>query len=164
MSQPAPAITNNSFYYQHPKMRFDINARNPTSNIAILNESESTESINRKQKIRQIINETLLEHKDNDWDGYGANPVNIKSLDYADKFLRSLSIEVPLPSLGCEPSGRVGIEWVIDKMRLSVGFNYDGTISYAGINREGKIFSGKELSELQARIKNFVKINATSIN
>ena len=168
MAQRAIMIDHKALSYivTTPKARFDINPRLPVSSVTVLvySKQNTAEFLARSNKISNLINEIELDHKEKDWDGYGANPVNIKSLNYAGEFLRRLEMAVPLPSGGCEPSGRVGIEWVTDKMRLSVAFNDDGSITYAGVNKEGKIFSGKNPLELDNRIKQFVTNNATTIS
>lgn len=83
--------------------------------------------------------------------------INRNSLKHAEDFLRNLELQVPLPFVGCEPSGRVGIEWIGEKMRVSVGFNDDGSITYAGINKEGRVFNGRDKKGLGERIADFMK-------
>jgi len=124
----------------------------------------SLKALNRSREIENLINNIKVEHKKVNWDGYGANSVNMDSLNYAHEFLKKLKLEVPLPLGGCEPSGRVGIEWVTDRMRLTIGFNPDGSITYAGINQEGRIFSGRNEEDLDERIKYFLINNATSVS
>ncbi|GEM_PF-4618629 len=124
--------------------------------IKIRKEAIKREAIKREDEISKLINALQIEHEYEDWDGYGANPINRHSLKYAEAFLRNLELPVPLPFIGCEPSGRVGVEWIGEKMRLSVGFNDDGGIIYAGINAEERVFNGRNKNELDKRIADFM--------
>ncbi len=159
--------------YRQNEIRFDIRGRSANCSTEPMtlentrgdrnqNFQPPLETLERISEISTRINNVRLEHKQENWDGYGASPVNIDSLNSADKFLRSLATNVPLPLTGCEPSGRVGVEWITDKMRLTVAFNPDGTISYAGINPQGRIFNGRDKEGLETRIKNFAPASDAS--
>jgi len=178
MSQPERIMTDHKPFRRgdgwKTGIRFDRESRSINKHKSViqtkkvidfrLNQSESLEYLERLFDIGNLINAVRIEHKQKNWDGYGAKPVNADSLNYADKFLRNLEASIPLPFVGGEPSGRVGIEWATDKTRFTVAFNPDGSITYAGINHEGRVFSGQNRKDLDDRIKNFeLMSDATSL-
>jgi len=59
-----------------------------------------------------------------DWDGYGAEPLNPSALMLAQDIIRSLPDDVPMPSFSVEPDGCVSMDWIPSKVRtftLSAG-------------------------------------------
>src|ERR1700679_3821539 len=54
------------------------------------------------------------------WNGEGAKKVSILSLRLVKELLRTAPAWVPLPEIGGDPDGAVGMDWFHDKDRLSV--------------------------------------------
>jgi hypothetical protein len=68
------------------------------------------------------------------WDGYGANPISEDTYLLAKRFLRSLPLGVPTPSIGAEPDGCITVEWRPARRRtLSVSVSPDGDLYYAAL-------------------------------
>lgn len=68
------------------------------------------------------------------WDGYGAKPVSIDSVNEAREFISRLPSIFPMPEIVAEPSGEIGLEWYKDKNKLfALSFNGRKIIAYAGI-------------------------------
>lgn len=59
-----------------------------------------------------------------DWDGYGAEAVNLEALYRAERLLRSLPEGFPLPEFSVEPDGAISFDWLPTRTRnfsLSIG-------------------------------------------
>lgn len=59
-----------------------------------------------------------------DWDGYGAEALDIRALRLAQEIIRSLPDEVKMPSFSVEPDGCVSLDWMPSRGRtftLSAG-------------------------------------------
>lgn len=68
------------------------------------------------------------------WDGYGAIPLDPRTVQVAVEIIRSLPDDLPLPSFSIEPDGSVSMDWMPCRNRtftLSVGKS--GRIPYAWI-------------------------------
>lgn len=63
-------------------------------------------------------NEILAECNHRGWDGYDAEPITVKSCEYAMSFIKELPSDVKIPELIPEPSGELGLEWSRDKKSL----------------------------------------------
>lgn len=88
----------------------------------------------------QSLQEIYKECSDENWDGYGANPVSEDSIAEALAFIRLLPSLFPIPQILAEPSGEIGLEWYKDKkMIFAISFNGKGMITYAGIFGSNKI-------------------------
>lgn len=68
------------------------------------------------------------------WDGYDGLPVLPETYGYARRFLDSLRLESPAPSVGAEPDGHLTLEWYSARRKtLSVSIAPDGNLHYAAI-------------------------------
>ncbi len=47
-----------------------------------------------------------------DWDGYGAEAMDIRALRLAQEIVRSLPDDLPMPSFSIEPDGCVSLDWM----------------------------------------------------
>ncbi|HLA37129.1 MAG TPA: hypothetical protein VJZ02_01540 [Candidatus Brocadiales bacterium] len=80
------------------------------------------------------------------WDGYNALPISYEAYRKAEKLLTLLPISLPMPEIGPEPTGEIGLEWYTEKQfvfAISVGGN--NIITYAGIFGEGNTTHGTEV-------------------
>ena len=70
-----------------------------------------------------------------DWDGYGAEPVNVASVRHAALLLREVLLIVPkIPRVTIDPDGEVAFEWRRSRHRLfSVSVGPHGELTYAGL-------------------------------
>lgn len=72
--------------------------------------------------------------RNGNWDGYDAEPVSDESYWHAYRFLESLPLGTPAPSIGAEPDGDVTLEWYRSPRRtLSVSISSEGDIHYAAL-------------------------------
>ena len=66
------------------------------------------------------------------WDGYGAEPISGAAFGFAYRFLNTLPLGTPAPSIGAEPDGHITLEWYKSPRRvLSVSVSPDGELHYA---------------------------------
>lgn len=80
------------------------------------------------------IIETYIDCSLENWDGYGADPVSIDSVNEAREFISLLPLFFPKPEVVAEPSGEIGLEWYNEKNKIFVlSFNGRKMIAYAGI-------------------------------
>ena len=71
---------------------------------------------------------------DENWDGYGASPIDYLSVDYATSFICHLSSEIPSPEISVDNDGEIAIEWDYGPRKIfSVRIGRDGTLHYAGL-------------------------------
>lgn len=75
------------------------------------------------------------ECSENNWDGYGALPVERRALELAAEIIRSIPDGLPMPEFAIEPDGSVSMDWMPTPRRtftLSVGKN--ARIPYAWVD------------------------------
>lgn len=78
--------------------------------------------------------ETYSDCSSENWDGYGAKPVSIDSVNEAREFISLTPSFFPKPEVVAEPSGEIGLEWYKGKDNIfAVSFDGKKTITYAGI-------------------------------
>ncbi len=76
--------------------------------------------------------EFVKDHSERDWDGYGAEPLNLKSYEWACSFIDAWPGDVPLPELCCDPDGEVSLDWPMRiNTCLSASMSDKGVLAYA---------------------------------
>jgi len=106
----------------------------------ILNRLERTESIGRYSLLEQTINELeemFISCSQENWDGYGANPISDSTFLEAISIIKMLNatfLHFPMPEITPEPDGDIAFEWSDNYGRKFV-FSIDDnqTLTYAGI-------------------------------
>lgn len=64
------------------------------------------------------------DHAKADWDGYGAKPVSLESLVLAERLIRSMPHDLPVPEFSVDPDGDISFDWIAGRQKiysLSVG-------------------------------------------
>ena len=75
------------------------------------------------------------------WDGFGAAPVNQETLRQAANFLDVLPLGTPAPEVGAEPDGHLTFEWYNSPRRtLSISVSPEGELHYAALLGARKIY------------------------
>ena len=80
------------------------------------------------------IDTVCSEASENDWDGYGGEPVSQLTREVAVDFLISLPLSYPTPEVSADPDGEISFEWWIEpgySFLISIG--EWKRISYAGL-------------------------------
>jgi hypothetical protein len=69
-----------------------------------------------------------------DWDGYGAVPVNEKTLRLTEAIVEKLPLRFALPDVGAEPDGHLTLEWRSSPDRLiSISMDPNLRLHYAAV-------------------------------
>jgi len=86
---------------------------------------------------------SLVDDRSNeDWDGYGAEPVSEDAFRQAYFFIEDLDDDVEMPTLGAEPDGHITMEWYRAPDRLvSVSIGPGGELTFAALDG-GHPYSG----------------------
>lgn len=58
-----------------------------------------------KSELKEELKELIPEYSIRDWGGYGAEPINMKSYDWALKAIDVLPDDIPKPEVGIDPNG-----------------------------------------------------------
>ena len=86
------------------------------------------------QELEMGLLKVFLECSVKDWDGYGAQPINIETLNEALVFLNMIPRNIPSPEIVPEPAGEIGFEWNFGKDNIfAASVNGTGIVAYAGI-------------------------------
>ena len=84
--------------------------------------------------LRDELLDLFLEHRTDDWDGYGAKAATEEALAAAFTFLNMLPTTIPRPELSVEPDGSIVFEWYQRPGRVfSVTVEKDEQLSYSGL-------------------------------
>lgn len=82
------------------------------------------------QELREIFSECSTEN----WDGYGALPINEQAVLEAERFIAIMPLFMPDPEIAPEPSGDIGFQWSFGENRiLAVSFEGRNIVTYAAI-------------------------------
>lgn len=105
--------------------RFDVIFGEMYGNIATENSPIKT-----LEALKKKVNQCLVEN----WDYYGAAPVNPLSYFYARRFLESLPPRLIQPDVGVDPDGEISFEWSLGPRQIfSISVSPNGDLSYAGL-------------------------------
>ena len=75
------------------------------------------------------------------WDGYGAEAISLEAYRLAQRFIHSLPVGIPRPSLSADPDGCVTFEWQVSPRRLVVvSVHPDYRIDYAALFGSAKSY------------------------
>lgn len=81
------------------------------------------------------------------WDGYDAVPVSQEAYLNAFRFIESIPLEFPVPTVSAEPDGHVTFEWHVSPRRtLSVSVSPEGEIHYAALMGSTKTYGTEPFS------------------
>lgn len=87
-----------------------------------------------KENAFASLDEVYTECSIQNWDGYGAQPVKEEAYLEARKILDLLPSNVPLPEVGSEPNGDIGLEWSRSRRSVFViSVSGHNVMTYAGL-------------------------------
>lgn len=120
------------------------------SNTAISSEAESAkkavakllESKERSQSLFgkkalaiSALREMASECADEDWDGYGAEAIDLLSVWNAEEFIRALPDNLPMPEVSAEPDGSISLDWTRSRNQIfSVRVGASNRLAYAWLD------------------------------
>ena len=101
---------------------------------------ERSEALFGKKKATiSAIWAVFIDHRADDWDGYGAEPVRLAAAELAERFVRSLPDNVPLPEPGAEPDGSLSFDWSRSRFKmLSMSMAAGTGVAYAWIHGDDR--------------------------
>jgi hypothetical protein len=99
--------------------------------------------INANESLQELYN-LLEECSTENWDGYGARPVDPDSFNEAERFIRALPTTVSEPEVAVDPDGEISLEWYFEPRKVfSVSIGKRNEIKYAGLYGLNKTY-GRE--------------------
>jgi hypothetical protein len=82
----------------------------------------------------KTIGEAIINNSEENWDGYGAQPVDAAASHNAICFSRLLPINIPVPEIYVDPAGEITFEWYLAPRRVfSVTARRNKELAYAGL-------------------------------
>jgi hypothetical protein len=97
-----------------------------------------------KDSLFQELDEVFEECSVDNWDGYDAKPINVKSQIEAIRFARNLPTTIPTPEIAADPDGEISFEWYEGPRRvLTVSIGSHNKATYAGLFGLNKV-NGEE--------------------
>lgn len=100
--------------------------------------------INIAHESLQELSNLLEECATENWDGYGALPIDLNSFNEAERFVRALPRTVPEPEVAVDPDGEISLEWYLKPRKVfSVSIGKRNEITYAGLYGPNKTY-GRE--------------------
>jgi hypothetical protein len=85
-----------------------------------------------RERLLGDLDSLCLEASRQDWDGYGAEPLNRDAYGFAKAFIKALPTTSPLPELSADPDGEVSLDWSFGKRRaLTVSVGSTGRCTFA---------------------------------
>ncbi len=92
------------------------------------------------QELYDVWEECVSEN----WDGYGAQPVDLNSFNEAERFIRALPTTVREPEIAVDPDGEISLEWYLEPRKVfSISIGKRNEITYAGLYGPNKTY-GRE--------------------
>jgi len=87
------------------------------------------------------LEEVASEAASPNWDGYGAQAVDPRTVQEAKRLLDALPTTTPVPEVSADPDGEVAISWNLDSSWVfSVSVGPSGRLSYAGLFGTSKAY------------------------
>ena len=105
-------------------------------------------------RLQRELKEILKECSENDWDGYGANPIDLESVKWVSKFIGLLPDYISYPELSPEPTGELTMVWNKNGFHMIVGINSQGILTYGGTSSSGRIYGDSKFNDESLSIPN----------
>lgn len=68
--------------------------------------------------IDSLLSELEAEYGEEDWDGYGSEPVSKSAINYTKKFINGLPSTISLPEVDVDSDGDILLEWYKNQNKL----------------------------------------------
>lgn len=83
-----------------------------------------------------------------DWDGGGADPVDVSTFEYTLQLIALLPADLPVPDVFPEADGELALEWDFGPRNVfSVSVGRDGTLTFAGLFGRSKLHGVEYLGD-----------------
>lgn len=102
-----------------------------------------------KERTDRALKEVYDTHRQADWDGYGALPINHRAYLEARQFLHKLPEDITLPTITADPRGAISLEWYKDSdWVFTLTMQGSGVVVYAGLmGKENRAYGTQKFSE-----------------
>lgn len=88
-----------------------------------------------KSRALSKIQELVAGHAEAGWDGEGAEPVSRLAATRAERLIRALPNNLPVPEFAPEPDGSISLDWIHSRTRLiSVSVGETDRLAYAWLD------------------------------
>ena len=112
-------------------------ARDTTAVFRAIEDSEAL--FGKKSAAMTKLNEIADECSVDDWDGNGADAVDELAVLFAERFVRALPEDVPLPEFAPEPDGSISLDWIQSRSCLfSISVGRSQRLVYAWLDGSDK--------------------------
>jgi len=141
MNTACGVIRNEGFLSIAPNRAVSIEAEQIAEKESEIHSSFRTSISIGYYQVAQSLLEVSKECLKNNWDGYGAKPIDPRSIDEALKFALLLPTSIPFPEISVDADGEVIFEWYKEPNKVfSVIVESDNRIVYAGLfNHDDKV-------------------------
>jgi len=138
-----PLQYNNTFFVPRDRGVSDV-ARALNSFVKeMLEDCSQSVSISANKSLQELY-DLLEECVSENWDGYGAQPIDPNSFNEAERFILSLPTTVRAPEVDVDPDGEISLEWYLEPRKVfSVSIGKRNEITYAGLYGLNKTY-GRE--------------------
>ena len=138
-----PLIYNNTFFVLTDRGASDVAQALNSFVKEMLEDCSPSAIINANESLQELYN-LLEECSTENWDGYGARPVDPDSFNEAERFIRALPTTVSEPEVAVDPDGEISLEWYFEPRKVfSVSIGKRNEIKYAGLYGFNKTY-GRE--------------------
>ncbi len=81
------------------------------------------------------LNELACECAEADWDGYGAQGMDPAAVTVAERLIRALPMDIPMPECAPEPDGSISLDWWESRYRIvSVSVSPSARLAFAWLD------------------------------
>ncbi len=117
--------------------------RKQVEQVAIVDTS-ATGPARFREVCLEALKSALNDAREDGWSACGGQTVSASTFTHTIRFLEHLPVGTPLPEIAIDPDGDVAIDWSPERDRVvSIRISGDGTVYYAGLDREAR-FHGRE--------------------
>jgi len=97
---------------------------------------------------RRTLAEAFESSAVDNWDGYGAKPIDPSSCLKAIRFSKLLPMNVPIPDISIDTDGEARFEWYKGPRQLfSIAVRNDGQLAYAGLFGANQAYGAEYLGD-----------------
>ena len=123
--------------YGRNNTAISIEVQSTKNAVAELLESKerSLSLFGKKALAISAINEMAAECATDDWDGYGALPIDPLVVWNAEEFIRALPDNLPVPEVSPEPDGSISFDWIRSRNQIvSVSIGTTNRLAFAWLD------------------------------
>jgi len=96
---------------------------------------ESVVLFGPKADALSALAELVSECSERGWDGQNAEPIDSMAAFSAERFIRAMPEDLPLPEFAAEPDGAISLDWIETRNRmLSLSISRGGRLAYAWVD------------------------------